>query len=70
MQDEESDSMVLAPDLNKILESSVLTFHLFLKTDKKKSGGVRNFFGGQNQMATPLQQVQSSLEKVNLIIIY
>lgn len=63
MQDEESDSMVLAPDLNKILESSVLTFHLFLKMDKKKSGGVRNFFGGQNQMVTPLQQVQSSLEK-------
>lgn len=62
--------MGLVPDLIKILESSILTFHLFLKTDLKKSGGVRNLFGGQNQMATPFQQVQSSLERVNLIILF
>ncbi|XAR49784.1 hypothetical protein NMG60_11003923 [Bertholletia excelsa] len=60
---EESDFMVLAPDLIRIIESSILTFHLFLKMDKKKSSGVRNLFGGHNQLATPLQQILSSLEK-------
>uniref|UniRef100_A0A5B6ZIF4 Ribosomal protein L34Ae n=1 Tax=Davidia involucrata TaxID=16924 RepID=A0A5B6ZIF4_DAVIN len=58
-----SDLEVLAPDLIRIIESSILTFRLFLKMDKKKSNGVRNLFGGQNQMATPHQQIQSSLEK-------
>ncbi|KAJ9559600.1 hypothetical protein OSB04_004760 [Centaurea solstitialis] len=38
-------------------------FPTFRKMDKKKSNGVRNLFGGQNQMATPLQQVQSLLDK-------
>ncbi|GMY38233.1 Ribosomal protein [Fagus crenata] len=61
--EEESDLTVLAPDLISILESSILTFHLFLKMDKKKSSGVLNLFGNQNQIATPLQQIQSSLEK-------
>ncbi|XP_024972192.1 uncharacterized protein LOC112511053 isoform X1 [Cynara cardunculus var. scolymus] len=63
MTEEESDMLVHAPDLIRIIESSILTFQLFIKMDKKKSNGVRNLFGGQNQMATPLQQVQSLLEK-------
>lgn len=62
--EEESDFLVLASDLIRIIESSILTFHLFLKMDKKKSSGVLNLFGGQNQTATPLQQIQSFLEKV------
>lgn len=63
-EEEESDLVVLAPDLIKIVESSILTFHLFMKIDKKKSSGVLRLFGNQNQLATPLQQIQSSLEKV------
>ncbi|MED6168983.1 hypothetical protein PIB30_017128 [Stylosanthes scabra] len=59
----DSDMRVLAPDLVKIIESCILTFHLFLKRDKKKSGGVINLFGNQSQLATPLHQVQSTLEK-------
>ncbi|KAK4267719.1 hypothetical protein QN277_024462 [Acacia crassicarpa] len=62
--EEHSDIRVLAPDLIRIIEHSILTFFLFLKRDKKKpSGGVINLFGNQNQLATPLQQVQSNLEK-------
>ncbi|KAM3308310.1 hypothetical protein P3S67_010054 [Capsicum chacoense] len=53
---------VLAPDLLKVIESSILTFRLFVKMDKKSSSG-RNLFGSQNQMTTPLHQVQCSLEK-------
>lgn len=64
MEGEEPSLTVLAPDLIKIMESSILTFHLFLKMDKKKSGGAR-LFGNLNQTgATALHQVQSSLEKV------
>ncbi|GMN62650.1 hypothetical protein TIFTF001_031717 [Ficus carica] len=63
MEGEESSLTVLAPDLIKIMESSILSFHFFLKMDKKKSTGARNLFGNQNQTATPLHQVQSSLEK-------
>ncbi|KAL7162900.1 hypothetical protein ACSBR2_043216 [Camellia fascicularis] len=63
-EEEGSDLLVLAPDLIRVIESSILTFHLFLKMDKKKSSGVRNLFGGQNQLATPLQQIKSALEKV------
>ncbi|GLT61784.1 hypothetical protein SLA2020_344660 [Shorea laevis] len=60
--EEESDSLVLAPDLIEEIKKSILTFHLFLKMDKKKTG-VLNLFGNQNVMTTPLQQIQSSLEK-------
>ncbi|XP_052181408.1 uncharacterized protein LOC127794404 [Diospyros lotus] len=59
---EESDLVVLASDLIKVVESSIITFHLFLKMDKKKSNGVRYPFGGQN-LATPVHQIQYSLEK-------
>ncbi|XP_024934137.1 uncharacterized protein LOC107428183 [Ziziphus jujuba] len=60
---EESCVMVLAPDLIKIIETSILIFHLFLKMDKKKSIGALNLFGNHNQTATPLHQIQSLLEK-------
>lgn len=63
MEEEESDLKVLAPDLIKIVESSILTFHMFTKMEKKKTSGVLRLFGNQNQIASPLQQVQSSLEK-------
>lgn len=63
-EEEESDLTILAPDLIRIVESSILTFHLFMKMDKKKSSGVLHLFGSHNQLATPLQQVQSSLEQV------
>ncbi|KAI3512436.1 hypothetical protein L1887_19752 [Cichorium endivia] len=63
MTEEESGMVVQASDLLRIIETSILTFQLFIKMDKKKSTGVRNLFGGQNQMVTPVQQVQSSLEK-------
>ncbi|KAL6496860.1 hypothetical protein OROGR_028789 [Orobanche gracilis] len=60
---EASDLVVLGTDLIRVIESSILCFRQFIKMDKKKSGGVRGIFGSQNQMATPFQQVQSSLEK-------
>ncbi|KAL2531908.1 Protein of unknown function (DUF1666) [Abeliophyllum distichum] len=62
-REEESDFVVLAPDLIRIIESSILSFLQFMKMDKKKIGGILNLFGSQNQMATPLQQIQSSHEK-------
>ncbi|KAL2461945.1 Protein of unknown function (DUF1666) [Abeliophyllum distichum] len=62
-REEESDFVVLAPDLIRIIESSILSFRQFMKMDKKKIGGILNLFGSQNQMATPLQQIQSSHEK-------
>lgn len=64
MEGEESGQMVLASDLIKITETCILAFHLFLKKDKGKSSSALNLFGNQNQGATPLQQIQSSLEKV------
>ncbi|XP_010694481.2 uncharacterized protein LOC104907272 isoform X1 [Beta vulgaris subsp. vulgaris] len=60
---EESDYKILAPDLLKLIETSILTFYTFLRLDKKKFGGVRNLFGSQNHMATPLQHVQLVAEK-------
>ncbi|CAK7323766.1 unnamed protein product [Dovyalis caffra] len=64
----ESDNVVLAPDLLKVIESSILNFHFFLKVDKKKQSNVRNLFGNQNQIATPLQLIQSSFEKKRMKI--
>ncbi|KAL4560094.1 hypothetical protein LXL04_032242 [Taraxacum kok-saghyz] len=63
MTEEESDMVVEASDLLRIIETSILTFQLFVKKDTKKSNGVLNLFGGQNQMVTPVQQVQASLDK-------
>ncbi|KAF8389456.1 hypothetical protein HHK36_026151 [Tetracentron sinense] len=62
-EEEESDSLVLASGLIRIIENTILSFRLFLKMDKKKSTGVFNLFGGENQIVSPLQQIQSSLEK-------
>ncbi|CAN0840193.1 hypothetical protein LINGRAHAP2_LOCUS2754 [Linum grandiflorum] len=59
----ESDSMVHAPDLIRVLENSILTFQLFVKMDKKKQNAVITLFGNQNQIATPLQMIQSSIDK-------
>ncbi|GAB2220009.1 hypothetical protein Droror1_Dr00007650 [Drosera rotundifolia] len=64
--DEEADFVVLAPDLLSVIESSILTFYIFLKTDKKKRNGGLNIFGSQNQTVTPLQQVQSVVDKKHL----
>ncbi|XP_044495792.1 uncharacterized protein LOC123218404 [Mangifera indica] len=61
-EEEESNFAVLASDLIKIIESSIMTMYLFLKMDKTKSG-VLNLFGNQSQIASPVHQVQSSLEK-------
>ncbi|GAA0155069.1 hypothetical protein Leryth_011363 [Lithospermum erythrorhizon] len=63
LEEDDSQLFVLAPDLLKIIECSILSFRQFLKTEKKKHAVARNFFGSQNQMAGPLQQVHSSLEK-------
>lgn len=49
-----------------------MTFRLFLKMDKKKSG-VLNLFGGHNQVESSLQQIQTSLDKVDefhLFLVY
>ncbi|CAI0442110.1 unnamed protein product [Linum tenue] len=60
----DSDSVVRAQDLIRVIESAILTFQLFVKMDKKKSnaGGI-TLFGNQNQIATPLQMIQSSIDK-------
>lgn len=62
--------MVLADDLIRIIESSILTFNVFLKMDKKKKpNGIIHMFGNNNHISstTPLQLVQSSIEKVCLL---
>uniref|UniRef100_A0A1J3J6C8 DUF1666 n=1 Tax=Noccaea caerulescens TaxID=107243 RepID=A0A1J3J6C8_NOCCA len=66
--EKDADFMVLADDLIKIIESSILTFNVFLKMDKKKPNGVIHLFGNHNNnnhmhSTTPLQLVQSSIEK-------
>lgn len=69
--EKDTDCMVLADDLIKIIESSILTFNVFLKMDKKKPNGVINLFGNHNNnhmnSSTPLQLVQSSIEKVRFL---
>ncbi|KAK6263879.1 hypothetical protein SCA6_019313 [Theobroma cacao] len=66
--EEESNYLVHAPDIIRIIENSILTFQLFVKMDKKKHSSVLNLFGNQNPMATPLQQVQSLLMKKGMKI--
>uniref|UniRef100_A0A1D1XEB6 Uncharacterized protein n=1 Tax=Anthurium amnicola TaxID=1678845 RepID=A0A1D1XEB6_9ARAE len=56
------DSPILAMDLIKVIEESILTFRLFLKTEKDKSSGNVNLFGG-HQCADSLQQIRISLDK-------
>ncbi|KAI4330049.1 hypothetical protein MLD38_028361 [Melastoma candidum] len=57
------DFTVLALDLVRLMESIILTFYVFLRRDKKKQSAILKIFGNQNHIASPLQQVQSSLEK-------
>ncbi|CAL1373913.1 unnamed protein product [Linum trigynum] len=59
----DSDSVVHAQDVIRVIESSILTFHLFVKMDKKKSNTGIALFGNQNQIATPLQMIQSLIDK-------
>lgn len=71
--EKDADFMVLADDLIKIIESSILTFNVFLKMDKKKPNGVIHLFGNHNNNShmhstTPLQLVQSSIEKVRFLL--
>ncbi|KAJ4897763.1 hypothetical protein Rs2_24557 [Raphanus sativus] len=65
-KENDTDYMVLADDLIRIIESSILTFNVFLKMDKKKKpNGIIHMFGNNNHISstTPLQLVQSSIEK-------
>ncbi|KAI3989252.1 hypothetical protein MKX01_007889 [Papaver californicum] len=64
----ESDEPVFASDLIGIIKTSVLTFHVFLKMDKKKESKILSLFGSQNHIASPLQLVQSALDKKMLKI--
>ncbi|XP_039158809.1 uncharacterized protein LOC104423274 isoform X2 [Eucalyptus grandis] len=59
-----SDILVLAPDLLRIMENTILTFHLFLKTDNRKSTGVLNLFANQNHCASPQQQKAVKLKEL------
>ena len=56
---------ISAPDLIKLLEESILTFRLFLKKDKRKSSVLMSAHG---HTGSSIQQVQSSLDKVSLIL--
>ncbi|KAI3880905.1 hypothetical protein MKX03_032730 [Papaver bracteatum] len=67
-EEEESDKPVLASELIEIIKTSILTFHAFLKIDKKKESKILSLFGGQNHIASPLQLVQSALDKKMLKI--
>ncbi|KAL8139190.1 hypothetical protein V2J09_005191, partial [Rumex salicifolius] len=62
----DSEYAIHAPDLLSLIQCSILSFHLFLKRDKKKSGRVLNLFGSQNQTTMPIQQVLSIIEKKKL----
>ncbi|XP_072953308.1 uncharacterized protein [Typha angustifolia] len=54
------ETAILASDLIKVIEDSILTFHLFLKMEKKKTGASP---GGHNYTGSSIQQVQASLDK-------
>ncbi|XP_022157098.1 uncharacterized protein LOC111023905 isoform X2 [Momordica charantia] len=60
VQEEESDLVVLAPDLILIIEAAIFTFHRFLKMDKKSSN---SGFGNHTQDTTLLAHIRSSLDK-------
>ena len=61
---DELDPPIFSSDLLNIMEESILTFLLFVKTNKKKSVSSLNLFEGHNQDESSLQQVKASLEKV------
>ncbi|KAI3867724.1 hypothetical protein MKX03_021850 [Papaver bracteatum] len=58
-EEEESDKPVLASELIEIIKTSILTFH---------ESKILSLFGGQNHIASPLQLVQSALDKKMLKI--
>ncbi|XXG51465.1 hypothetical protein AAC387_Pa03g0019 [Persea americana] len=57
------DTPVLANDLFGIIENSIMTFCLFLKMDKKKSGSALHIFGAHGQAQSYLQQTLTALDK-------
>ncbi|KAI3933806.1 hypothetical protein MKW92_038048 [Papaver armeniacum] len=46
-----------------IVKTSLPTFLVFMKMDKKKESTIRSLSGGQNRIASPLQLIQSALDK-------
>ncbi|XP_020592559.1 uncharacterized protein LOC110033045 [Phalaenopsis equestris] len=65
---EDLDPPVLAHELLSIVESSIFTFHDFLKRDKKKFTAALSFVKGHNHDASSLQQVHASLDKKEIKI--
>lgn len=65
MEEEHIDTPVLANDLFRIIENSIMTFCLFLKMDKKKSGSALHIFGAYGQAQSYLQQTLTALDKVS-----
>ncbi|KGN45410.1 uncharacterized protein LOC101216166 [Cucumis sativus] len=63
VQEQESDSLILAPDLLFIIEASIFTFHRFLKMEKKTSTSASLSFRNHTQDAALLARVRSSLDK-------
>lgn len=59
--EDQTEPAISAPDLIKLLEESILTFRLFLKKDKRKSGVLTSASHGH--AGSSIQQVQSSLDK-------
>ena len=60
--EDQMEPSIFAPDLIKLLEESILTFCLFLKKDKKKNSA-------HGHTGSSIHQVQSSLDKVNFILL-
>ncbi|XP_068638949.1 uncharacterized protein [Aristolochia californica] len=61
-KEEDPDLLVPAGEFYRIIESAILTFRIFLKMDKKKQSNVLHLFG-TSPVASPLQLIQSSLDK-------
>ncbi|XP_068643841.1 uncharacterized protein [Aristolochia californica] len=61
-EEEDSDVPVPVSEFCRIIESAILTFHVFLKIDKKKQSNVLHLFG-TSPVASPLQLIQSSFDK-------
>ena len=64
--EDQMEPSIFAPDLIKLLEESILTFRLFLKKDKKKNSAHMSAHG---HTGSSIHQVQSSLDKVNFILL-
>ncbi|XP_072973104.1 uncharacterized protein [Typha angustifolia] len=58
--EDDLEPAVLASNLIKVMEESILTFRLFLKMDKRKSS---TLFRSHSHAGSSLQQVQASLDK-------